>query len=380
MVKTRWWVGLPLFFVLFFVGCDDGPAKAEHDGAMDLGELRPPPDVQEVEAPQDVSDLIAETVDGVEVDAGDTADAPDVSQDTETELEVVDSDNDTIPDHADNCPNHYNPDQADLDGDGRGDVCDPDMDGDGVPNEFDPLPRDPTFPGIASADTVYAHTEHKLFRMNVKTFELFEVGTFSFPDDGRDHSMTDIAIDQHGVIYGITFNALYVCGAQDARCAHLASFSGSFNGLTWLPSGAIGQSEEVLIAIDGLGGWHEVVLDIPALSATLRQLGSFGEGYYSSGDAFSILGMGTYAAVNKSNVDDCIIVRVDPATGTVLEEIAELTGTRGVWGLAGWTSRVYAFASDGRVLMVNLSTREFVELTAVPGLSWWGAGVRTIIN
>jgi hypothetical protein len=34
-----------------------------------------------------------------------------------------DSDEDGIPDDFDNCPNHYNPDQADCDGDGVGDVC-----------------------------------------------------------------------------------------------------------------------------------------------------------------------------------------------------------------------------------------------------------------
>ncbi|MEA3432572.1 MAG: peptidoglycan DD-metalloendopeptidase family protein, partial [candidate division WOR-3 bacterium] len=36
----------------------------------------------------------------------------------------MDSDNDGIPDELDNCPNTYNPDQADSDGDGFGDACD----------------------------------------------------------------------------------------------------------------------------------------------------------------------------------------------------------------------------------------------------------------
>jgi hypothetical protein len=37
---------------------------------------------------------------------------------------AVDTDNDGVPDEEDNCPDTPNPDQADLDGDGVGDVCD----------------------------------------------------------------------------------------------------------------------------------------------------------------------------------------------------------------------------------------------------------------
>lgn len=49
----------------------------------------------------------------------------------------IDSDGDGIPDIFDNCPNTPNPDQADTDGDGVGDSCDPDIDGDGLPNSWE---------------------------------------------------------------------------------------------------------------------------------------------------------------------------------------------------------------------------------------------------
>ena len=45
-----------------------------------------------------------------------------------------DYDCDGIPNAEDNCPYHYNPSQTDTDGDGVGDVCDDDIDGDGVKN------------------------------------------------------------------------------------------------------------------------------------------------------------------------------------------------------------------------------------------------------
>jgi hypothetical protein len=54
-----------------------------------------------------------------------------------------DRDGDGVPDLMDNCPDVYNPDQSDIDHNGIGDACDPDMDGDGVLNVVDNCPRVP---------------------------------------------------------------------------------------------------------------------------------------------------------------------------------------------------------------------------------------------
>lgn len=53
---------------------------------------------------------------------------------------LPDTDGDGIPNPDDNCVDIANSDQADLDGDGIGDVCDNDIDGDGIENDLDPCP------------------------------------------------------------------------------------------------------------------------------------------------------------------------------------------------------------------------------------------------
>jgi beta-glucanase (GH16 family) len=63
----------------------------------------------------------------------------------------LDGDGDRVPDILDNCPVVPNPDQADSDGDGRGDACDGDDDNDGVGDTSDNCPFDPN-PGQEDHD------------------------------------------------------------------------------------------------------------------------------------------------------------------------------------------------------------------------------------
>jgi hypothetical protein len=103
--------------------------------------------------------------------------------------ESVDTDADGVGDNADSCPAAANPDQADLDGDGVGDACDPDLDGDGIPNADDAFPSDPD----ESVDT-----------------DADGVGNGADPDDdgdgladGDDPAPLDPDVDDDGALDGI---------------------------------------------------------------------------------------------------------------------------------------------------------------------------------
>ena len=71
--------------------------------------------------------------------------------------EDIDTSGDGVGDIVDNCPLEDNPDQDDLDGDFWGDACDPDIDGDGIPNALDvdgatDLSRDSNNNGVPNED------------------------------------------------------------------------------------------------------------------------------------------------------------------------------------------------------------------------------------
>jgi len=96
-----------------------------------------------------------------------------------------DSDGDGVGNSIDNCPNTFNPDQADLDQDGIGDICDnapevanasqtdtdgdgigdaqdEDDDGDGVPDSSDAFPLDPTESSDTDGDRVGDNSDNDI--------------------------------------------------------------------------------------------------------------------------------------------------------------------------------------------------------------------------
>ncbi len=285
-----------------------------------------------------------------------------------------DVDGDTVPNDGDNCPLIPNPDQKDLDKDLVGDVCDADKDGDSIPDEGDVFPDDPNQPGVVIPKKIYAHSSSALSTVDVVDYSVVKIGPFMWPN-GND-SMTDIAIDRYGVLYGVSFGRAYVCNPTTAKCFDLGALNNSYNGLTWIPAGIIEPDKDSLIGIGNDGSWNHLTFNNKIVSA--KKLGSYGPGYTSAGDAFSIENVGTYAAVNKQGAAGTVIVTVDPLTGKATGELAVTQGYFSVYGLAGWEGLILAFDSSGTVIKIDPMTKVVTNL-GKKSESWWGAGVGTIL-
>ncbi|MCB9663970.1 MAG: thrombospondin type 3 repeat-containing protein [Alphaproteobacteria bacterium] len=318
---------------------------------------------------------------------------PDTSGTWETDAPPTDRDGDGVPDDDDLCPDVAD-DQADLDGDRVGDACDPDRDGDQVPDEVDRWPDDGTFPALASGERIYPHTATHLYVLQLAggTERIDEIGRFTYdvpvPATRNAHEMTDMAIDRAGLLYGITFDEVFVCHPGTAACRRIGRLPASSNGLTFVPQ----ASGDALVGM-GEDRWFE--LDLSSSVVITRPRGTFEPGCSgtcakASGDAFSIEGVGTFATVygyQGYTLRDQL-VELDPATGAITREILRFVGARNdsgsgafqdVWGLAGWTDGYfYGFVETGEVLKIDVAAGRFSVLFQT-GLPWWGAGVRTIV-
>jgi hypothetical protein len=267
-----------------------------------------------------------------------------------------------------------------IDDDCNGEIDDgiycTDSDNDGIPDADDPFPDDDMLPGQAEGNLVYAHTSSRLFTMDVNTYDIVQIGQFNY--DQSPGSVTDIALDRWGILYAITFNDLFVCNPNNANCYYLADLpGGSTNGLTMIPPGVLDPNDDTLVAIANSGAWHQVTL--VGNQANFNQIGSYGPGYSSSGDVFSISGVGTYGATDKSGVPGAdVIVEADPSNGNVINDIATLQGYSGIYGLAGWEGKIFAFNSGGQVILVDPDQGTYEVIKTTPH-TWWGAGVYSVL-
>lgn len=258
---------------------------------------------------------------------------------------------------------------------------------DGGPADSFVLPYDGVAPpscmeGPSGIAIVWAHSSSELYRFDAYTKKVQKVGTFHGAGvSGIDFGMTDIAVTQDGVLYGLGRGYIYRIDEQTAEVTQVfGSGNVEGNAMTFLPAGEYDPSKEVLVVGYGRyqGGQTQSVLALVDIAQqTQKDIQTIAQGCVTSGDIVSVKKLGTYITLDcDNNPNSDMLAQLNVKTGQA--RIVGPVGFSGVWGLAFWCDRFYGFTSTGQLIEIDQQTGAGTLVASDTGAqSYWGAGVKT---
>jgi hypothetical protein len=272
---------------------------------------------------------------------------------------------------------------------------------------------------IAASPTIYASTNTSLYTFDPSSASLTKIGDFDcIGGVGADTSMTDIAVDAAGALYGVSAKnayALTVTGAT-VHCATTIPLlvSATFYGLSIVPAGVLDTKEVLLAAttagelwsIDRTSGTlveHGTFGTVPATDPGGHTYANAGKPWELSGDIVFGIGAGG-STVGFATVRDCpsppsssgcntvdTLVEIDPTalsittTGSIVKSIRgqivrastcsdTASGYGSFYGLALGSSAAFGFDHAGGVVSIDFSTGAGCSVLAGT-MAFGGAGV-----
>lgn len=179
------------------------------------------------------------------------------------------------------------------------------------------------------------------------------VGLITTPD-GLNPVITDLALTPTGILYGVSFDTLYIIDKTTAIATPVGSGLG-FTDVNALASDSIGN----LFA----SGFVEpsFLLGVSISTGLATTIGPYGTGFISSGDlVFSPNGI-LYATVLDPNITNTVLVTVDQNSG-IANRVNSIndSGFTNIWGLSFVGGQLYGLTSDingiGILLLIDINT------------------------
>lgn len=231
---------------------------------------------------------------------------------------------------------------------------------------------------------IYAHSGNTLYSFSPESHLVTTVGDFHLDDGSTPPNMLDLAINEAGEIYTVSRTALYRVDGQTAEVSAVGTLSidsdESFNALTFLAVGEYRADRETLVGASNLGTYAE----INTTTAAVHILGTYPDGWVSSGDLVSVEGLGTFATVKRDDFGADVLVQIlfsrDGSSAiTVKGTIQSATqGFTKIFGVGYWGRSVYGFTQAGELIQIDPHTGEAELVNGHTGASsFWGAGVTT---
>ncbi|MBI5546025.1 MAG: hypothetical protein HY901_19205 [Deltaproteobacteria bacterium] len=275
---------------------------------------------------------------------------------------------------------------------------------------------------------IWAHTDNALFRGDPSTqpLQLTRVGSFDcIGDGGTSSSMTDLAVNMNGQLFGVSAAAVYPLEIRGSsvHCAETwrLQSSGRFYGMTFAPAGVLGP-EEMLVgansagelwAIDAQGSATQVGTfgQVPADDGHGHVYANAGKDWELSGDIVFLsndgdpvgfatlrdcpnppsttgcnrvdtlveidvtkLALGNTASVTKS-------VRGQVVKGAGCNDPSTATGYGSTYGIAAWNDKVFGFSrksGDGYLIEIDNQDGTACLVQRYPDDAFAGAGVSTL--
>ncbi|CAB5121944.1 hypothetical protein D3OALGA1CA_4558 [Olavius algarvensis associated proteobacterium Delta 3] len=211
---------------------------------------------------------------------------------------------------------------------------------------------------VIAAPIYVSSNQGKVGKLNVETAKIHVIADFDFSNEHTgyaDYGLVDIAFDNTGNLYGLTFDALFQLDLKsgDARyinqfgdptdgySTHLNALAISDNNVAY----AMGAKNTSLFTLDLSTGVKTSVFD--------TMTDTFG-GFYSHGDlAFDDLG-NLYLAGGEDNQGASSLILLDVA-GQTATEIGAI-GRNNIYGLVYDNDTMYGMKQNGALFEISLDT------------------------
>lgn len=229
---------------------------------------------------------------------------------------------------------------------------------------------------------IYAHSPDTLYSFSPMTNTVTEIGRFTETGGSNADDMVDLAVNAEGEVFTSSRDALYSVNVTTAVVTQIGTFDVAegeqFYALTFLAPGEL-RPAETMIGATNMGVYYE----IQASDASVARLGSYPDGWLSSGDLVSVEGA-TYATIRHMDdmVDTLAQITFDGTGRSTIRVIGPIRGGgtdfRQIFGLGYWGRSVYGFSNAGELIEIDRMTGAGRLATTMTGTDrFWGAGVTT---
>ncbi|MEZ4337542.1 MAG: hypothetical protein R3B82_13060 [Sandaracinaceae bacterium] len=226
---------------------------------------------------------------------------------------------------------------------------------------------------------VYAHSADTLYAFSPETRRVTTIGRFLDASGAPAPTMLDLAVDAAGTIYTSSAQALHRVDPTTARTTFVAALEldegEELYALSFVPPGVLDPSAEVMIGASSAG----VLYRVEPTSGAVVAIGAYPDGWASSGDIVSVVGVGTFATLTREDHDSDVVAALDlDSSGRATVRVLGECGHLELFGLGYWGHSLYGFTSAGELLEIDRTTGAATVVSTSTGASeFYGAGVTT---